>query len=218
MYHKHRNRNIIHPRLRLKRHLWPCRTWSTWNYHLDWYNFHILAFNIRTLQSQGEHPPGRVRVKGWCYRAGSTTPCPSPPSAPPPSPSCWCSWHRTGVCYHFLSAPDAAQSSALRSSSNTRWRYTSKGSVLQSLHENMYAGNTDKIVRARRRGKALSWEAVLGHERVFIWRDKTVWDENAFGTPASLSASPFLAMWNLYSHRSRFQVDRIFWQESIFHP
>ena len=170
-----------------------------------------------TLQSQAERLADQAPVRGWCCRGSSTTPCPSPPSAPPPSPS-WCSWQKRGVCFHSLSAPDAAQHSALRSSSNTRWRYTSKGSVLQSLHENMYAGNTDKIVRARQTGKALSWEAVLGHERVFIWRDKTVWDENAFATLALPSAFPFPAMWNLYSHRSRFQVNRVFQQESIFHP
>ena len=96
-----------------------------------------------TLQSQAERLADQALVRGWCCRGSSTTPCPSPPSAPPPSPS-WCSWQKRGVCFHSLSAPDAAQHSALRSSSKKIPRYILKVSVLQTFYKSMFSYERNK--------------------------------------------------------------------------
>ena len=110
-------------------------SWLIWSSHIG-----IIK---ATLLFQGERPPGQVQVPGWCCRASSTTPCPSPPSPPPPSPG-WGSWHERGICFHSLSVPDAAQHSALRSSSTTRSKYILKGSILQTFPKNVYTRDTEQ--------------------------------------------------------------------------
>ena len=180
-----------------------------------------------TLQSQAECLADQALVRGWCCRGSSTTPCPSPPSAPPPSPS-WCSWQKRGVCFHSLSAPDAAQHSALRSSSKKIPRYILKVSVLQTFYKSMFSYERHKQdSTSTSTGKGF---ILRGRHKSFIWRDKNsrrrgtdtetrhksfIGGKNAFEPPAPPSASSFPAMWNLHSHRSRIQVNCILY---IYHP
>ena len=76
------------------------------------------------------------------------------------------------------------------------------------------------ILRGRR--ESFIWDEIKQSEtqetqEFYLMSDKTVGDENAFGSRASPSASSFPAMWNLHSHRSRIQVDRISEQVYIYY-